>query len=758
MTHACASRAALFASTSVILLAGAGSALAQTAPPAPPPASVDTVKEITVTARHREESLQSVPISVSVLTGDKAAAKSLNDLADISADIPSVDFRTSASNKDRTIFIRGVGTISTAPSVEPSVSTVVDGVVLSRAGQATEDLANIDHVEVLNGPQGTLFGKNATAGVINIVTKSPTSTPSGYAAVGVFEGDEYRLNAGISGPIAGDQLKGLVSIFEGQYKGNVLNLNDDKDVNGYRHEGVHTKLVWTPTPKLSLTFAADYTHEVDTTPTGVWAATTRVAYPTNVATANPALSTLLAAQGVTPSADNRTENANFDTNVADNNGGASMQLDYDLGGGFNLTSITAYRDWRNLQYQDYDQLAAPAAGFPQVADTGHLSFDQVSEELRIASPKGHLVDYVAGLYYLDAVDHERYGRVDNLVSGSALVTQSGLAHYGSEDVNYAAFGEADVNFTKQFRAIIGLREIWDDLSYYQNRVSTSAVAVTGIQPNFSSTGSTTQNGYAGRLGLQYDIAKDITSYITFSRGYMGPAYNVFFNMTAVNTPRLAPETSNSYEAGLKSQLFDRRVQADLSVFVTDFQNYQANFSQLVAGAIVTNLINAGSVTSRGAELALTAKPIRGLTLDADVAYDDAHVVSFTCPPGAAVSCNINGEPLPFAPKWKSHLEGDYRFPLNDLITLDVETEYNWQSSTQYQLSETPQTIQPAYGVWNATFGVLGLKDGWSARLLVKNIANQHYSSYLSYGNLGGVVRWVPRDDQRYFGVVARKDF
>jgi iron complex outermembrane receptor protein len=229
-------------------------------------------------------------------------------------------------------------------------------------------------------------------------------------------------------------------------------------------------------------------------------------------------------------------------------------------------------------------------------------------------------------------------------------------------------------------------------------------------------------------------------------------------MAAVNTPPLKPETSTDYELGLKSELFDRRVQANFSAFLTDFNNYQANFSQLIAGAIVTNLVNAGSVTTRGFEADITAKPVHGLTVTLNGVYDDAYVVNFPCPPNAAVSCNIDGEPLPFAPRWKTHLEGDYRRPLTDALDIDLESEYNWQSDTQYQLSETPQTIQPAYGILNGSVGVLGRTQGWSVRLLAKNIANQHYSSYLVSGNLAGVVRWVPRDDDRYFGVNARKDF
>jgi iron complex outermembrane receptor protein len=315
-----------------------------------------------------------------------------------------------------------------------------------------------------------------------------------------------------------------------------------------------------------------------------------------------------------------------------------------------------------------------------------------------------------------------------------------------------------VNFTNNFRAILGYREIWDDLSFYHDRMSTSPVAITGIGVNFGASGQVNRAGFAARAGLQYDISPDITTYATYSRGYKGPAFNVFFNMAAVNVPPLNPETSNDYEAGIKSQLFDHKLQADLSIFEEDFNNYQANFTQEVAGGLVTNLINAGSVTSRGVEGQFTARPIEPLTLDADVAYDDAHVVNFFCPPGSPQSCAINGQPLPFAPKWKMHLEGDYKVPVNADWAVGLESDYNWQSKTQYQLTETPDTVQPAYGIWNASIGLLGDKNGWSFRVLVKNILDQHYSPYIAYGDLGGVVRWVPRDNDRYFGFNIHKDF
>jgi iron complex outermembrane receptor protein len=718
------------------------------------------VGEVVVTARHRLESSQTVPISIAVVDGAQAAAKNLNDIQDISAQVPAVDFRTSASNKDQTVFVRGIGTISTSPGVEPSVSTVIDGVVIARAGAATVDLLNLDHIEVLEGPQGTLFGKNASAGVINIVTKSPTSKLSGYVDASGFSGGEYHLNGGLSGPMT-DTLKGLIAVFASGYDGNVENLYLHTKVNGYQNEGVRGKLVYSPFENLTFTAGADFTKSYETIPTGVFTTTNRIAYPTGINTNYPGFAALLAAEGVTPSGNNTNISSDDKSRAIDFNEGVSLQADWTFGGGYTLTSITAYRNWRNVQYQDYDQTSQASVAYPQIGDIGHLHFDQSSEELRIASPKGRFIDYVAGLYYLDASDNETYERDVNQPGGSGV--NYGLGHYGSTDINYAVFGEANVNLLSNFRAIIGGRAVGDQLSFYNQRVATvppAGTSVTGVAASFAANGSETKDGYSGRFGLQYDIGSHLMAYATYSRGYKGPAYNVYFNQGATATAPLAAETSNAYEVGFKGQFFERRLQADVSVFRTDFSNYQANSSILVNGAVVTNLVNAGAVRTQGVEASFVARPIRGLTLDLNGLYDDATVVNFPCPVGSPITCNINGGRLPFAPKWKTHVEGDYRMPIAATTDLDVETDYNWQSSTQYQLAQTAQTVQPSYGIWNASLGLIFDRYGLTARVLVKNIANTHYSSYLSNGTEGstGVVRWVPRDNSRYAGVDVRKTF
>jgi iron complex outermembrane receptor protein len=727
-----------------------------------------SVAEVTVTARHRLESVQSVPIAISVVNGDEASAKNLNDIQDISAQVPSIDFRTSASNKDQTVFVRGIGTISTSPGVEPSVSTVIDGVVIARAGAATLDLINLDHIEVLDGPQGTLFGKNASAGVINIVTKNPTSTPGGYIDVSGFSGGEYHLNGALSGPIVDGKLNGVISAFDSHFDGNVTNVYLGEKVNGYDNKGARSKLVATPSSDLTVTVGADYTHSFETIPTGVFTTTNRVAYPSGAVTNYPAFAALLASEGVTPSSNNTTISSDDKSTAEDRNAGISGQIDWQFAGGYTLTSITAYRTWNNVQHQDYDQTSQASYAYPQVADIGHLQFAQTSEELRIASPKGGFIDYVAGLYYLDAVDHEIYERdvfQPNLATAPFTAgsgANNGIGHYGATDDNYAAFGEANVNFTKALRGMIGARVVDDQLSFYNARVTTvppAGTAITGVAGSFSTSGSESKTGYSGRAGLQYDISGDVMAYATYSRGYKGPAYNVYFNQGATATAPLTPETSNAYDLGVKGQFLDHKLQADLSLFREDFNNYQANSSILLNGSIVTNLVNAGQVRTQGAEADFTARPVHGLSLVANLLYDDAKVVNFPCPAGSPITCNINNGQLPFAPKEKAHLEADYRLPITGAAHIDVETDYNWQSSTQYQLAQTAQTTQGAYGIWNASIAATS-EQNVTVRILVKNILDQHYSSYLSNGTEGGtgVVRWVPRDNRRYAGIEVRKDF
>ncbi|PTQ10006.1 TonB-dependent receptor [Sphingomonas oleivorans] len=755
-----------------LLLTGVAAAALAATPAFAQQAAADSVaasanggdgQEIVVTARFREESLADVPIAITALDGDALAEKNINTLQDISAIVPTVDFRAGSSNKDRSVFVRGIGTITTSPGVEPSVATVIDGVVLARPGQSTLDLLDIERVEVLRGPQGTLFGKNASAGVINIVSTRPTETLRFNAQAAYYEGDEYRLKLGASGPLANDLLFSLTGLLGG-YDGNVENLANGHTINGYKRRGIRGKLLARPTESLTLTLAADYVRTIEDVPTGLFVSTDRVAFPSGAVTPNPAFAAILAADGIVPSANNRKVRSSFDASVRDRNYGTSLTAELELGE-HQLTSITAYREWKNRQHQDWDSVATVTPAIAQGEDLGLVDSDQVSQELRLTSPKGGFVDYVLGLYYFRTITNETYRRDVTRIVAGAPVADNGVADYRVRLNNYSVFGEANLNFTEDFRGIVGARLIHDDLAYRHARVATTATGVAGIRPSFASAGDTKETDYSLRLGLQYDLAERINSYATYSRGYKGPAYNVFFNMQNFDVNPLAPETSDSYEIGLKGSALDRLLTFNLAAYLIKFDGFQANFQDSYLNSLITRLINAGKVSSRGVEGDLALRPTNSLSLGFSFAYTKARIDNFLCPASAvAGTCAdasgepfVNGQPLPFAPKWKFHVDGTYTIPIGGALGLELNSDYSYKSKTQYSITQTPDTVQSGYGLWNASIGLVS-DDGWQIRGIVKNIADKHYSPFIGYGAVAGVSRFVPRDNDRYFGVNASIDF
>lgn len=698
-----------------------------------------TLQAVTVTATRREESLQKVPVAVTVVSGEQLERDNRTDISSIAQQIPTLNFRTNASNKDTSLFIRGVGTISTSPGVEPTVATVVDGVVYGRPGQATLDLLDLERIEVLRGPQGTLFGKNASAGVLNVITKAPTAETHGYIDQAFYTGTESRTRFGIGGTLVPDVLKGSLTGLVGSYDGNVDNKANGQEVNGYNRKGVRGKLEFTPNDDVKLTLIGDYMQNHSDAPNGVISQALTPAFAS-------------ALSPVTASKDNRDIVSDYRSHVEDTNKGLSAQLDWNLGD-YTLTSITAWRGWDNTQWQDGDRLATISSAFPGTEDKGNLSYDQYSQELRLASPKGQFLEYVGGLFYMHGKDQETYRRTLR----TTTATNSGVANYSTTSDSYSAFGEATLNFTPRLRGIAGLRWTHDDLEYDHRRVSTSATTVSGIQPSTSSSGSVDEDGWSGRLGAQFDITDNVMAYLTYSRGYKGPAYNVFFNMQPRDTGALKPETSNNWELGLKATSFDNRLTTNVAVFHSEYDNYQANFYDTVAGQVVTRLINAGSVSTEGVEADYALQATRNLKLSGALAYTRARIDDFSCPAGAAASCNVNGKTLSFSPDWKSYVRADYSIALDNGLDVELSTDYNWQSEVQYDISQNPDTKQGAYGTWNASVALADYNNGWRVALLAKNLTDKSYSPLLASGS-GYIYRAVPRDDQRYFGVQLRKDF
>ncbi|QKS01078.1 TonB-dependent receptor [Sphingomonas sp. CL5.1] len=731
--------------------------------------------DIIVTAQKREQNLQDVPVAISVVSGDQLERANINSAEQLFQRVPTLTFRKGNTNKDSGLSIRGVGTISFSSGVEPSVSTVIDGVVYARTGQQTSDFLDVERIEVLRGPQGSLFGKNASAGVINIVTRSPGDTLGGYVDAAWYEGNEYRIRGSIGGPIA-NGIKASLTGFWSKYDGNGLNVYNNHKINGYEHWGLRGKLIADPTDTLKITLIADYSENSDN------------GYADSIGTVFPsAFNNAIFIPSLAPlklNGSNKDIDNDLDPYTKDKNGGVSGQIDLRLGGA-TLTSITAYRHWYNYQVRDGDfRSDAPsyvntgiATGDVLSHDRGDLKFDQFTQELRIASANPQFFEYVAGLYYYHTKEVDFFNRTVTACTASTLPTVNGLtpcatgsstyvtnhgdANFTTTLTSYAGFGQGTFNFTHAFRGILGVRYTEDKVGYDFARTSTQTTAFSGVNPAFAAAGSIKGHGWSGNVGLQYDVAQDIMAYATYTRGYKGPALNVFFNMLARDTGRIAPEKSNAYEAGLKTRLFDRRLTLNLAAFYAEYDNYQANFLDIVAGQVVTRLTNAGSVSTRGIEMDFNAAVTDNFSLSGGFNYTDAHINKFICPAGTVVTCAdaINGKPLPFAPKYKGTATVDWRLPLNlQGFNVDLNSSVTYQSKTNFDINQNPYSYQNPYAIWDAGITLRTADDKYALSFLVKNITNKQFVIQRIPNGTSFMRQITPRDAERYVGVTARMNF
>ncbi|WP_156255384.1 TonB-dependent receptor [Sandarakinorhabdus oryzae] len=771
-------------SSAAILAVAAAPAFAQT------DAASDEPAEIVVTAQKRSEKLQDIPLAVSVVGGDALVRQGALNIENAQYLVPTLNFRKSGTSINQSLYIRGVGTATFSLAGEPSISTVLDGVVLARAGEAFSDLVDIERIEVLRGPQGTLFGKNASAGVVNIVSKRPGDTLGGYAEGGWFfnNGNEYRVRGGIDLPIS-DQVRSRWTAFYGTYDGNIFNdaPGVNRRVNGYERYGVRGIIEANLTETVKLTLIGDWRKANDdccaevigTQPTGVGA---------------------LALAGISFAGDGtRVVRQNLVTRTEEESYGLSAQLDFEVGT-HTLTSITAWRKYNNREIRDGDWVGGAYAGLNQLHDDGPQTGTTFSQELRLTSAADQTFSYVLGGFFSRAVTERTFTRTVircgaapteplALVScgspGYPSETVSGSATFGSAFDNYALFGQGTINFSDRLRGIVGLRLTADQLSVFHSRVATPNVGgLPGINRNFdqgvydtSSFGqnngnaaasngvpfqtSTSATNLSGKVGLQYDFSDDVMGYGSYTRGYKGPAYNIFFNLNPTGTNVIEAETGDSFEVGLKNTLFGGKLTLNLAAFYAKYKNFQANNPDLVAGVVVTRFTNAGDVSTRGVEMDFALRPVKDLNITGGLAYTDAHVDAFRAPPGAAVI--PAGTPLGFAPKWKGSVGLDYRYrtglPVDFALSGNVSTQ-----SSQLSLFDASAAVRAAgtikaYSLVDLQFAIVEKNDKFRLTFLVKNLFDTSFPAQITNGGPGGSFRYlIPREADRYFGVTGRVNF
>ena len=721
--------------------------------------------EIVVTAQKRSERLQDVPVAVSVISGAQIAAQGAVNLEGAQYLVPTLNFRKSGTTINQSLFLRGVGTSTFSVAGEPSISTVVDGVVYSRAGEAFSDLIDIDRIEVLRGPQGTLFGKNTSAGVINIVTQRPGNVLAGSVEGSFFtgNGNEYRTRAALDIPV-NETIKSRFTGFYGNYAGNIRNVaHDNRRVNGYEHYGFRGMVVADATPDLTFTLIGDYRRSNDDCCAEVIGTT-----PTTGLTAS-----------VLPDRNgnkSRTVNQDLITHTDEKSWGVSLQADATLGTQ-TVTYIGSYREYDNTEIRDGDWLPTAYVGANQLHDFGPQTSNTFTQEVRIASPSNQFFSYVVGAFYSRA-ETERTFRRDDVVctatptptvltpcstAGMTVTRPTGTAVFGSTFKNLAFFGQGVFNLTDRFRAIAGVRYTSDQLDVFHSRVTT--LAGPGINPSFGPfAGKTTNTNWSGKGGLQFDVTPHSTSYATYSRGYKGPAFNIFYNLGATGTNVIDPETADSYEVGLKNTLFGGKLVINVAAYYAKYHNFQANNPDVVAGVLVTRFTNAGDISTRGGELDLLYRPVRDLNISGGLAYTDAHVDQFKIPTnGSTTGVVPAGTQLGYAPRWKGSLGGDYRIRTGSSIDFTLGAQGSYQSSqiSQFDASAAIRnaTTIKAYGLLDLSAGIVDAKDAFRIILQVKNVLDTSFASSIVSGGPGGAYRYIiPREADRYAGITARLNF
>ncbi|MEF2489297.1 TonB-dependent receptor [Pseudomonas aeruginosa] len=768
------------------LLLALGGALPASAADAPAPAEeapplassvpdkADTaLGKVTVTARRREEDSQKVPTPITVLGGETLEAQRISRVQDLQQVLPSVNVAYIHARQS-SVAVRGIGNNPASDGLEGSAGIYLDNVYLGRPGMAVFDLLDIEQLELLRGPQGTLFGKNTTAGVLNISTRAPTFTAERTVEVSGGQDGYFQGRGTVSGPL-GETLAGRLSAYRTRDDGYIKNIHDDNYLNGGERQGARGQLLFEPNEDFSLRWIADYNEEDSSNGSMV------------VYGGAERFWQRAALVGASPLRDpqRRKVNINGRQHVSVHQGGSSLEANWNLAGGYRLTSISAYRYWHFTPAND-EQLNVSA-----INDTGVEVHDrQFSQEIRLASPTGGAFDYVVGAYAfrqnLGNKTFTSYGPLADLyllgANLGALNDTYSKANGKIETDSFALFAQGTWHLTERLDFTAGLRGTYEEKNAKVERFAPlGGAAVGGVgaavrngQLCAYDSGDLSQYNFApsALLSLSYQFSDDLLGYASLSHGEKSGGVNLAVGSApsaGADSLLVGPERANDAELGLKSTLFDRRLLLNANLFWTGIHGYQATTLYQAPGStqLVQVLANAGSVRSRGLEFEATALPLRGLTLNFNGSYNDVTYLSFKdapCPaevstrPGAPSSCDLTGQRVVGASKWIANLNGEYQWRLDDRFQPYVSASYAYRSAAEGTLDNSDLSKIDGYALVNLAAGLRSdLGDGQlDTSVWLKNAFDKDY--YLSaFASINGSYT-ASVGQPRTLGVSLRYDF
>ena len=723
-------------------------------------ASEPVIEEIVVTATKRAKSVQDVPVAVNAVDESTIEAMRIDEFTDITRISPSLTVNRGDWATNSGFSLRGIGTNVFSINIEPSVAIVVDDVPLVRSSQAFSDLLDIQRIEVLRGPQSTLFGKNASAGVINVVTQDPGDEFNFKARIGATDDDETLYGVTFGGPIT-DSAGFRISAFKKDREdGHIENIASGDDIDGSESEGLRGKLVL----DLSETVTATIFGEMSESESTCCNATLRDV-PAGAAFLGlvPQIAVI---NGLSPDEDN-TEVSSDDLTADESDAwNAGLKLSIDLGE-HEFLSVTAYNEWDYEVTQDvdgtsFDLLAAFTGGALSggLIQGGGFELESLSQEFRLISPASEDFEYVLGLYYSD-VD---YGR--DFMRGP-LFAANWVADTGTEAL--ALYGQGTIGIGDNTDLILGLRFQDEEISHdFDN-------ALTAL----SFSGSDSETATTFKIGLQHVISDDVMVFATASTGYKGQGYDISssFNQETSDNP-VGSEDSVSFEVGMKGTFFDGRLQFNPTVFFATYDDFQAQQARLVNSNVELGITNVGELETYGIEIDFQAALSDNLRLVGGVAYVNAEIKEFEgadCWVGQTTGCNevldgmgmgtgsfvqdLGGEDLNNSPDLKLTISAEYYTPLGDLpFDGFVNLSYQWQDDVNFSLLNDPGSQQDSYGIANLSLGIVESEsERYSVTLFVNNLFDEDYVA--SIGNIGGLwgnipvyIQTFPRDAERYAGI------
>ncbi|WEW96303.1 TonB-dependent receptor [Pseudomonas nitroreducens] len=738
------------------------------------PAKADaTLGKVTVTARRREEDSQKVPTPITVVGGETLETQRVYKVQDLQQILPSVNVAFIHARQS-SIAVRGIGNNPASDGLEGSAGVYLDNVYLGRPGMAVFDLLDIEQLELLRGPQGTMFGKNTTAGVLNISTRAPTFSPERSVEVSGGQDGYFQGKGTVSGALT-DTLAGRVSAYRTRDDGYIKNVHDDNYLNGGERQGIRGQLLFKPSEDFDLRWINDYNEEDSSNGSMV------------VYGAADRFWQRAAAVGASPirDPDRHKVNINSRQHVSVHQGGSSVEANWNLNGGYKLTSISAYRYWHFTPAND-EQLNVSA-----INNTGVEVHDrQFSQEIRLASPTGGFFDYVLGAYAfnqnLGNKTFTDYGPLaDPYLLGAnlnALNNTYSKANGKIETDSFALFAQGTWHLTDKLDFTAGLRGTYEEKDAKVERFDpVGGAPVTGVgavvrrnQLGAYDSGDLSLYSFApsALLSLSYQFTDDLLGYASLSHGEKSGGVNLAVASAptaGADSLLVGPERANDAELGIKTTLFDNRLQLNTNLFWTGIHGYQATTLYQPPGStqLVSVLSNAGSVRSRGLEFEATALPIRGLTLNFNGSYNDVTYLSFKdapCPaeistqPGAPATCDLTGQRVVGASKWIANLNGEYAWNLDDGIRPYVTGSYSYRSEAEGTLDNSDLSKIDGYGLANFSVGLRkDLGDGQlDASVWLKNAFDKDY--YLAaFASINGSYT-ASVGQPRTLGASVRYDF